>query len=185
MKNSALICLAAAVMLLAAGCTPPKSGSAQYDGTVSAKSGAQPSFSGASGSASSSGPDYLEPNTDPAALENYTGAEAAKYVKTSPEQELYAANAGQITVLLHNSGDKTFSFGKEYRVERQTTDGWEALPFRDDHMIPAIGILLPPGAEQKETYSLEDLAASLEPGNYRLSIGMTAYQVYCPFQLGN
>lgn len=185
MKTCTLICLLTAAMLLAAGCTPAESGSVQYDGTVSAKSGAQPSFGGASASASSAGPDDPAANADPASAENYTDQEAALYVQASPERDTYAADAKEITVLLHNSGEKTFSFGRGYRVEKLTAAGWEAVPFRKDHAVPSIGILLPPGADGKETYSLEALDAVLEPGDYRLCIGMTEYIVPCAFKLEN
>lgn len=142
------------------------------DGTASAAAGAAVESSGEmpSGAAFTDG-------------DTYTDAEAAAYVTAEPAQESYPADSPSVTIRLHNAGEKTYAYGKPFRLERQAGDGWETVPFREDAAFISIATLLAPGGEGEETYPLDCFAEPLQPGAYRIFIGMTDYTVGCAFRL--
>lgn len=142
------------------------------DGTASAAAGAAVESSGEM----PSGADFTDGDT-------YTDAEAAAYVTAEPAQESYPADSPSVTIRLHNAGEKTYAYGKPFRLERQAGDGWETVPFREDAAFISIATLLAPGGEGEETYPLDCFAEPLQPGAYRIFIGMTDYTVGCAFRL--
>lgn len=115
--------------------------------------------------------------------DTYTDAEAVAYVTATPAKESYPAGSPSVTIRLHNTGEKTYAYGKPFRLERQAGDGWETVPFREGVAFISIAMLLAPGGEGEETYPLDCFAEPLQPGVYRLSIGMTDYTVGCTFRL--
>lgn len=113
----------------------------------------------------------------------YSDAEAAAYVTAAPVQDSYPVSSPSVEILLRNAGEKTYIYGKPFRLERQVGDGWETVPFREDTAFASIGILLLPGGENRQSYPLDCFAQPLTPGTYRLSMGMTDYTVGCTFRL--
>lgn len=81
----------------------------------------------------------------------------------------------EITYEVTNYTGVTLCADKYFRIEKQTDDGWEALPFNEDFATPDIAIILHNCQSVRLTIDLQNAYGhSLQAGTYRLVLA------YCP-----
>src|SRR5690606_13286109 len=84
------------------------------------------------------------------------------------EQTDYSIMEKEIIGIYTNRSEQELSYGKGFSVEKNIEGTWYYLQFNEDYGITDEGHILPSGKEAKETYSLNELEAAVEPGKYRI-----------------
>ncbi len=86
--------------------------------------------------------------------------------EVTPKLGVYDLSTESITVDITNTSDIDGGFGRHYRIEQQTDDGWAPLPF--DIIVTEDWIILPAGETQTHTYSLLQDQYNYRPGTFRV-----------------
>lgn len=116
-------------------------------------------------------------------LSYYTGEEAVQNTEVRAEMEAFSVDDTKVPIYMGNKGEKGLIYSTNYRLERQTENGWQSLPFKQDTVIEQRTCYLRPHAGKTRTYSLTNLEQPAVPGIYRIIIGEPATALTCTFTL--
>ncbi len=84
----------------------------------------------------------------------------------TPKLGVYDLSTNAITIEIANTSDTNGGFGRYYRIEQQTDDGWAPLPL--DIIVTEDWIILPAGETQEHSYNLCQDQFDYRPGVYRI-----------------
>src|SRR5690625_4269280 len=99
------------------------------------------------------------------------------------EKDVYREGVEQLTVVLTNASEEEVYYGKHFSVEKQTENGWEAFPFKEDVAFIEIAILLEPDDEKREDIDLTLLKNKLTGGKYRILKQIGGEEFFAEFQV--
>lgn len=115
---------------------------------------------------------YYEGNNDSKMI--FRATEEKSYIPVVDETEgSYLIDVKAIdngVVEFTNMDDETWYFGEYYKLEVLIGDIWYYMPYTEPYAVHDLGHELAPGQSMNFTYDMH-FFGSLEPGDYRLSVG--------------
>lgn len=125
------------------------------------------------------------PNEEDSTMES-SGSDSSSElegVSMQTEQDSYPVGTEVITVFLTNDSDEEYYYGKEFRIEQQTDNGWQEVLFEEEMAWIQIAIELTPGEQTEEPIDLTFFEEDLDPGQYRVVKQIDGVPVYAEFRI--
>lgn len=89
-------------------------------------------------------------------------------VEMKTEKPSYSSSQDEITLVVHNPGPASLSFGVAYTVEKREQDKWYEVPFKENIAFAEVGLVLKPGDTYQQKINVKAFAYPFTKGEYRV-----------------